>query len=348
MMSLGKILTCIMLAGLFGQPAAAPDGRQLYEDNCSVCHQTKGKGGIGLPLTAPILKQVSDDYLLKTIRVGRPGRIMPSFQHLSDAQVQAIVHHMRGWTGEPGPVFSSEPIKGDIKKGKLLFAERCVRCHGQDGKGADDGTGVTLSRERAFGVMPPAITNAGFLQAAPDAMIKHIINRGRPSGQMPTFDKQLTDEQKNDVVAYIRSFEQQGSVMASPPKDATPAWIVESPYDFETTVENVRQALTGANFRIFPARFLEQGLTDEFSHNKRQVAIRFCNFKELYHLLQIEPRLGTVLPCRINVLELKDGKVILVAADVGNIAYLFNNDKLVELGKVMSEIIRDVMDEATL
>jgi cytochrome c oxidase cbb3-type subunit 3 len=347
-MKLGKILTCIMLLGLCTQLAAAPDGKQLYRDNCSVCHQTKGKGGIGLPLTEPILKQVSDDYLLKTIRVGRPGRIMPPFQHLSDAQVRAIVKYMRDWTGNSGPVFSSEPVKGDMNKGKQLFAERCASCHGKDGSGADDGTGVTLSRERAFGVMPPAITNAGFLQAAPDAMIKHIISKGRPSGKMPTFDKQLTDVQKNDVVAYIRSFEDQDKVVVSPPKDASAAWIVESPYDFETTVENVRQALTGANFRIFPARFLEQGLTDEFSHNQRQVAIRFCNFKELYHLLQVEPRLGTVLPCRINVLERKDGKVILVASDVANIAYLFNNDKLVELGKVMGEIIRDVMDEATL
>ena len=347
-MKLASALTCILLLGLVTRLAAAPDGKQLYQNNCSVCHQTAGKGGIGLPLTAPILKQVSDDYLAKTIRVGRPGRIMPPFQHLSDAQVTAIVNYMRSWSGEPGPVFSSEPIAGDVKQGKQLFAERCARCHGKDGAGADDGTGVTLSRERAFGVMPPAITNPGFLQAAPDAMIRHIINKGRPSAQMPKFDKQLTEAQKNDVVAYIRSFEKQEPVMLQPPKDASPAWIVESPYDFETTVENVRQARTGANFRHFPGRFLEQGLVDEFSHNKRQVAIRFCNFKELYHLLQIEPRLGTVLPCRISVLERKDGKVILVAADVANIAYLFNNDKLVELGKVMGEIIRDVMDEATL
>jgi len=348
-MNLIRALSCSMLLmGIYGQLLAAPNGKQLYQDKCSICHQTKGKGGIGLPLTIPILRQVSDDYLMKTIRLGRPGRIMPPFEYLSDAQASAIVNYMRSWTGEMGPAFSTELIKGDVSRGKQLFVERCALCHGEDGSGADDGTGVTLSRERAFAVMPPAITNRGFLQSAPDAMIKSIVNKGRPSGQMPTFDKQLTDEQKNDVVAYIRSFEQQKPALPMPPKDVSPAWIVESPYDFETTVENVRQALTGANFRIFPARYLEQGLTDEFSHNKRQVAIRFCNFKELYHLLQIEPRLGTVLPCRINVLERKDGKVILVSADVANIAYLFNNDKLVEIGKVMGEIIRDVMDEATL
>lgn len=348
-MKLRESLVCVLLLlGVCTHLSAAPNGERLYQDNCSVCHQTKGKGGIGLPLTVPILKQVSDDYLLKTIRVGRPGRIMPPFEHLSDAQVNAIVNYMRSWTGEAEPLFSTEPIKGDVSRGEQLFAERCARCHGKDGSGADDGTGVTLSRERAFAVMPPAITNRGFLYSAPDAMIKSIVNKGRSSGQMPTFDKQLTDVQKNDVVAYIRSFELRKPTMPIPPKDASPTWIVESPYDFETTVENVRQALTGANFRIFPARFLEQGLTDEFSQNKRQVAIRFCNFKELYHLLQIEPRLGTVLPCRINVLERKDGKVILVSADIANIAYLFNNDKLVEIGKVMAEIIIDVMDEATL
>jgi len=112
-----------------------------------------------------------------------------------------------------------------------------------------------------------------------------------------------------DVVAYVRTLKPPVPKQGMEEWRGKPAYIMESPYDFETTVENVKQALTGANFRIFPPRYLEQGLTDEFSVNTRQISIRFCNFKELYHLLNIDPRLGTVLPCRINVIE-RDGKVL--------------------------------------
>ena len=105
----------------------------------------------------------------------------------------------------------------------------------------------------------------------------------------------------------MRSFANDKPVETAPPEGHRPAFIVESPYSFEKTVGNIKAALIGANFRTFPQRYLEQGLVDEFSHNTRQVSIRFCNFRELYSMLNIEPRLGTVLPCRITVVEGKDG-----------------------------------------
>ena len=197
-------------------------------------------------------------------------------------------------------------------------------------------------------VMPPAINNPGFLQSAPDEMIKHTIKIGRDNSAMPTFRKKLTDAETDHVVAYVRTLSSQNQAEEQTDGERRAAYILESPYDFDTTVENVKAALTGANFRIFPSRFVEQGLIDEFSHNEKQVSIRFCNFRELYSLLNIEPRLGTVLPCRITVIEDADGQVKLVSANVSAIAYWFNNNELVEVGKAMEAVILEVMEEATL
>lgn len=333
---------------LFSMPVfAAPDGKVLYQEHCAACHQSQGRGGIGLPLTQSVLAQLSDKYLAKTIRHGRPGRIMPSFEKLSDAQVAAIVSYVRSWTGKPAPQFPSGSIAGDAGRGRVLYEKYCVRCHGKGGSGEGVGTGVTLSREREFMVMPVALNNPGFQQSASDAMIHDIIRSGRKDGDMPAFKEKLSATQINDVIAYIRTLKSPPPIMGMEEWRGKASYVMESPYNLEETVAALKQALTGANFRIFPQRFIEQGLTDEFSHDTRQVGIRFCNFKELYHLLNIDPRLGSVLPCRINVLE-KGGKVILVAPNMVEIARLFNNRQLLEVAVLMEEVILSVMEEATL
>ena len=85
---------------------------------------------------------------------------------------------------------------------------------------------------------------------------------------------------------------------------------------------------------------------DEFSHNTRQISIRFCNFKQLYNMLNIEPRLGVVLPCRITVVERTDGSVLLVAPNMRAISHWFNNNELEQLGNTMEEMITDVIEDA--
>jgi cytochrome c oxidase cbb3-type subunit 3 len=305
-------------------------------------------------LSNTVLANVSDDYLFKTIRHGRPGRIMPDFHELSDAQVTALVEYIRGWYDKPGMDFDPTPIAGDVQRGRALYKTNCTKCHGEDGSGEGKGTGVTLSRKREFMIMPPAINNPGFLKSAPDAMIRHAILTGRksPDGEnlMPSFKGDLTETELNDLVAYVRSFEQQQAVDSDmeDAEEAPPSYVMESPYDFKTTLANVHQALQGANFRLFPDRFLEEGLTDEFSHNPKQVTIRFCNFNKLYNMLNIEPRLGVVLPCRITVMERDDGTVLLAAPGMKAITHWFNNNELVGLGAAMDAIIVEILEEATL
>ncbi len=343
----------LLLAGLLlfaaGQATALPDGRALYIQNCNACHQFQGAGGIGLPLNATKFRDYSDDYLFKTIRNGRPGRVMPAFEEISDAQVRAIIAFLRKRTGTKAREYDPAPLHGDPRHGRQLFEKHCQRCHGADGRGTGEGTGVTLSRKRAFLVMPPAIANPGFQAAASDRLIRQVIRVGRPRSGMPSFAKQgLDDKDLADLVAWIRELGKRVPARSHIAADESPSHVVASPYDFDTTVANVKQALVGANFRIFPDRYLEQGLTDEFSVNQRQLGIRFCNFNKLYDMLKIEPRLGVVLPCRITILEQPDGKVLLVVPNLKVVASWFNNDQLLALWKRMEETFNDILDEVTL
>jgi len=342
------LLAVITLSGA-SAASAGPDGKTLYQTQCAGCHQTEGRGGIGLPLTPEVLANVSDDYISQTIRVGRPGRIMPSFEDLSDAQVSAIVDYVRKRSGKPAMQFDTANIQGDAKLGKVLYGQHCVACHSENGSGKGLGTGVTLSRKRSFLVMPAAISNPGFLASAPDAMIKHTVLNGRNGTAMPSFKDQLSDQQINDIVAHVRSFARP-DVVAPTAHDAEviePSYVVESPYDLPTTVKRIKEVLKGYNFRSFPDRFLDQGLTEGMTPYKDEVALRFCNFNELYKLLRLEPRLGAVLPCRITVVKHGD-KVLIIAANMRFIASRFNNDQLDDWAEEMDAAFQEILDEVTL
>ena len=341
---------CLFMGTIAGGIAqAGPDGRALYVEHCSACHQMEGQGGIGLPLANAKLADMSDDYLRKTVRNGRPGRVMPAFQRMSDAQVDAIVGFLRKRSRTVEPELSEEPVVGNVDNGAIVYAEHCQKCHGEDGSGEGEGTGVTLSRERTFLVMPASISNPGFLASVSDQMMHKVIEAGRKSSDMPAFGNgKLSAEEINDVVAFVRSLEQRHAKPAPLDPDERPTHVYESPYDFETTLANVKAALTGANFRIFPDRFLEQGLIDEFSVNTRQVGVRFCNFNVLYGMLGTEPRLGIVLPCRITIMQRSDGQVVLVVPNLRVVSRWFNNDDLVGMWDRMEETFLQIIEEVTL
>ncbi|SDZ77720.1 cytochrome c oxidase cbb3-type subunit 3 [Thiothrix caldifontis] len=339
---LRSCLAVVLLATVSNTYSA--DGRALFTQHCSACHGEAGAGGIGLPLSAPtVMHSLTDDYLRKTIRSGRPGRIMPAFEQLTAAEVEALVHYMRGW-GEAKVEESVLPLAGDAVRGKPLFEHYCASCHGQDLSGGE-GTGVTFSRARDLPIMPPALNNAGFLQAASDGMLRYIIQQGREGTPMPSFATTLNATQIDDIIAYVRTRESDTSADVSPPESLTIMYSVEGTFD--ETVDRVREAIRSNNFRVFPDRFVEEGLTDEFSVNKRQISLRFCNFSKLYEALKVEPRLGVILPCTLTVIEQEDGSVKLVAANVTALAKLFNNNQLDEVFAHIKASYDTVLDEVT-
>jgi cytochrome c oxidase cbb3-type subunit 3 len=340
----------IIFLWLFAATAfAAPDGEALFADHCSACHGTAGEGGVGVPLSLPsFLAGVDDDFLRKTIRLGRPGRVMPAFPKLSDAQIKAIVGHIRGWSGKPAPVFSDKPVAGDATRGKGLYKENCARCHGDDGEGGK-GTGVTFSRDRELPIVAPALNNSGFLAAASDAMIRHTLEAGREGTPMDSFlDDGLSKQDLDDLTSYVRSFEANEHPVRKEPLTRDDAIIsVESAYSLEETVENLKAALAGQNYVLIRTDTLEHGLVPEGKENPKQVILHFCNFKFLFDALAVDPRVGMFLPCRVTVTE-QAGQVLVSAINPMYLSRLFNNDELNEFCSTMHDSYREIIEDATL
>ena len=325
---------------------AKPNGEQLYSNHCSACHGANGDGGVGVPLALPDFQYgVTNDYLEKTIRLGRPGRIMPAFTKLSNKEIKAIVKHIRTWA--PGKPFkySNKKINGNIKHGKQIYAKSCAACHGATGQGGK-GTGVTFSRPRDFPVIAPALNNPGFLASAPDLMIKTVLMNGREGTPMLSFLKQgLSEKDIDDVVTYVRSFEKSSAVKKIKEKH-TPYMSYESPNSMEETIASVKRAAIGKNFRIIREQYLNQGLVEEGKENKKQMMVYFCNFDFLNRALAIDPRVGLFLPCRITITEEK-GKVTVSSINPLYMSSFFNNEELDKLCQEMHLVYSDMIEEST-
>ncbi|MGD2074490.1 MAG: c-type cytochrome [Gammaproteobacteria bacterium] len=327
-------------------PAALADGAALYAQHCAVCHGAEGDGGVGVPLNLPdFLAIASDDYLRVTLREGRPGRVMPSFRTFSPAAVEAIIEHIRGWSDQPAPRYAAETIHGLAQRGAQLYRDHCAACHGNRGQGGT-GTGVTFSRPREAEIMAPALSNPGFQESISDGMLKATLLRGRKGTPMPSIEALgLTESDADDLVAYLRELRRED--VPSGPTDLVPIIQAESAYGFDETLDNVKQAVIGRNFRIIREQYLEEGLVPEGNENNRQVMLYFCNFAFLNEALAIDPRVGLFLPCRVTVVESARG-VQVMSINPQNLSSLFNNAELDSACQQMHDLYVEIIEEATL
>ena len=342
------LLPGLLLALFLGQAsvASAVDGEKLYLQHCAACHGDTGDGGVGVPLSLPDFQSsVSNEYLKISIKQGRPGRVMPAFPQLSEAELDSIVKHLRTFADVAIPDEDPTPVKGDPVKGKQLYTKYCLSCHGPNGEGSK-GTGVTFSRPRDLPILAPALNNPGFQVAATDKMIKHALSRGRRGTPMPSFLKSgMTVQDLNDIVRYIRSFTPDKA--SNTGDTASPTIVVDSPYSLKETVENIKRAIIGKNFRLIRVQTLDDGMVAKDKQDEKQTIVYFCNFELLNRALGIDPRVGLFLPCRITVVE-HNGKVQMMAINPLRLSKLFNNNELDKACLEMHDLYTEILEEASL
>jgi mono/diheme cytochrome c family protein len=90
-------------------------------------------------------------------------------------------------------IFSSENAKA-VAAGEKIYNKQCLICHGENGKGEGKYAGT-------------AINNQNYLNTVSDKDIFNTVNFGREGTAMPNYGPRLSEEDLNNVVAFIRNWQ---------------------------------------------------------------------------------------------------------------------------------------------
>jgi len=186
-------------------PGKVSDFSTLFQQNCTGCHGSEGKGGAALAIGDPVYLAIAGDELLrKVITNGIPGTSMPAFARsaggmLTEAQIEILVHGVRQrWSKPdvlagvaPPPYSVAEP--GDAARGAAVYASFCASCHGPEGKGTPKGS---------------SIVDGTFLALLTDQELRTLIIVGRPDLGAPDWrnnvpGKPMSSQEISDVVAWL-------------------------------------------------------------------------------------------------------------------------------------------------
>ena len=118
-----------------GNPQAVPEGQELYNRTCTVCHGydgTPGEQGPALGASGRRYLRTSDQEIFDAIRKGIPGTLMPG-TGLAEPDAWKVAAYIRSLRGTA----IDAPVQGDIAHGEQIFWGKgsCGDCHMIRGRG---------------------------------------------------------------------------------------------------------------------------------------------------------------------------------------------------------------------
>ena len=169
---------------LIANPDAIKMGRRLFNNNCSVCHGSDGRGSYGFPNLADSnwLYGGSAADIKASITHGRQGAMPAWGAVIGEESVDNVAEYVFNISGREHDAAKSE-------KGVQVFATYCAACHGADGSGM-----------AAIGA--PNLTDGVWLYGGSPSLVRHSIRNGR-KGNMPAQADKLKAEKIHLLAGYV-------------------------------------------------------------------------------------------------------------------------------------------------
>jgi cytochrome c oxidase cbb3-type subunit 3 len=165
-------------------PQARQMGERLFVTYCAQCHGSDARGARGFPnLTDNDWLYGGEPETVKaSIMEGRQGVMPPFVPALSGEQVKDVANYVRSLSNLANDSLRSQ-------RGKDVFAQNCVACHGPQARGMP-------------AVGAPNLTDGTWLYGSSEASIAETIAKGR-SNKMPAHKEFLGEAKVHLLAAYV-------------------------------------------------------------------------------------------------------------------------------------------------
>lgn len=216
------------------------EGKEIYTSHCLTCHGCAGNGlgtyGGTLIVTPANFKvdpfrTMPDDQWFWHVSEGVQGSVMPPWkENLTVSQRWNVIHYVQQMfaapierdpnEGSPPTDYQKtnplKPTVENIDAGKGIWTRECAVCHGD----AARGEGIFRS---GIEPVPPDFQNPGsaVYQSTTDADYYWRISEGVPWTAMPTWKLVYAENQRWQLVTYLRTMFTQTTTQ--PPQPATEA-----------------------------------------------------------------------------------------------------------------------------
>jgi cytochrome c oxidase cbb3-type subunit III len=172
-------------------------GKTVFADNCAPCHGSGGAGAKGYPNLNDDdwLWGGSLDQIMQTIQFGarsgdakaHEGQMLAFGRDgiLKKDEIVTVANYVRSLS-------SLSTVAGfNAAAGKKIFAENCVSCHGEEGKGNQE-----------FGA--PNLTDKIWLYGSDEATLVETVTNGR-AGVMPAWNGRLDPVTIKALTVFVHS-----------------------------------------------------------------------------------------------------------------------------------------------
>ena len=169
---------------LIADSEAIKMGRRLFNNNCSVCHGSDGRGSYGFPNLADNdwLYGGSAEEIKASITSGRKGAMPAWGAVIGEEGVDNVAEYVFKISGR-------EHDTDKAVEGSKVFATYCASCH------TPAGTGMA-----ALGA--PNLTDGIWLYGGSPSLVRHSIRNGR-NGNMPAQNEKLKAEKIHLLAGYV-------------------------------------------------------------------------------------------------------------------------------------------------
>lgn len=184
------------------EPQATPEGRAVFESNCSGCHGADGRarteGGEALrPVALNLVDyRFQPEQLVKTLENGVSGTAMPAWSDLPGDQFRAVAEYVLtlSRTAEPRSedLWAEKPV--EMVAGERIYEAHCVRCHGERGEGNGPEAGEYAPAPADFQRMLVSFEG-----------VEQVMQHGVPGSGMEAYPL-LSPQEIQALTYYLRSF----------------------------------------------------------------------------------------------------------------------------------------------